>query len=159
MQITRTADYGVRVMTHLAMRPHGARLTVEELADESDASAAFVGKILQRLVGARLVVSHRGYAGGFELARVASSISMLDIVSALEGPLCLNACLPGGASCDRKAWCGAHGVWANAQSALASVLALESLERLAGTATRNCARLPAAAQVPLASAGPAPADA
>ena len=159
MQITRTADYGVRVMTHLAMRAHGARLTVGELAHESNASAAFIGKILQRLVGARLVVSHRGYEGGFELARVASSISMLDIVSALEGPLCLNACLPGGAGCDRQAWCGAHDVWANAQSALANVLAAESLEGLAATATRNWARLTAAAQVPFASVGAVPADA
>ncbi len=141
MQITRTADVGVRVMTHLAMQPYGARMTVAELADQSDAPVPFTSRILQRLVGARLVVSHRGCAGGFELGRAAGSISLLDIVAALDGPLCLNTCLPGGAGCGRKAWCGAHGVWANAQKALADVLASESLERLAATATSNRARL------------------
>ena len=124
-------------MTHLAMLPPATRMTVAQLAREGDASVAFTGKILQRLVGARLVVSHRGYEGGFELGRLSSTISLLDIVTALEGPLCLNQCLSGGPGCERAAWCGAQDVWASAQAALASVLAAESLERLAATATRK----------------------
>jgi Rrf2 family protein len=141
MQITRTTDYGVRVMTHLAMHAMGTRMTVAELAKAGDASVAFTGKILQRLVGARLVVSHRGYEGGFELGRPADKISLLEIVTALEGPLCLNECMPGGPGCARSAWCGAHDVWRRAQEALAAVLGAESLERLAGTATRKRAQL------------------
>jgi Rrf2 family transcriptional regulator, iron-sulfur cluster assembly transcription factor len=146
MQITRTADYGVRVMTHLAMRPMGSRMTVADLAQESHASVAFTGKILQRLVGARLVVSHRGYEGGFELGRPPSGITMLDIVTALEGPLCLNQCLPGGPGCERSNWCSAHDVWANAQAALAAALSADTLDGLARTATRNIARLNASAR-------------
>ena len=146
MQITRTADYGVRVMTHLAMRPMGTRMTVADLARQSHASAAFTGKILQRLVGARLVVSHRGYEGGFELGRPPSGITMLDIVTALEGPLCLNQCLPGGPGCERSNWCAAHDVWANAQAALAAALSADTLERLAATAAWNISRLNATAR-------------
>jgi Rrf2 family protein len=157
MQITRTADYGVRVMTHLAMLPPGTRLTVAQLAHEGDASIAFTGKILQRLVGARLVVSHRGYEGGFELGRLAHTISLLDIVTALEGPLCLNQCLPGGPGCERKVWCGAHEVWGTAQAALAAALAAESLERLAATAARK--RPPAKGTPRQDSLAGAPADA
>jgi Rrf2 family protein len=141
MQVTRAADLGVRVMTHLAMLPFGTRMTVTALADRSEASVPFTGRVLQRLVGARLVVSHRGHVGGFELARMASRISMLDIVSAIEGPLCLNDCLPGGSGCPRKAWCSAHDVWTNAQQALSAALASESLEGLASKATSNRARL------------------
>jgi Rrf2 family protein len=115
-------------------------MTVADLGEESNASVAFIGKILQRLVGARLVVSHRGYEGGFELARAANTITMLDIVTALEGPLCLNECLPGGGGCERSTWCGAHDVWAEAQAALAKVLAAQTLEGLATTAVRNRAR-------------------
>ncbi len=134
MQITRTADYGVRVMTRLAAAPKSTRMTVADLAQESGASVAFTGKILQRLGSARLVVSRRGYEGGFELARPADSISLLDIVSALEGPLCLNECLPGGSGCDRQPSCNAHEVWADAQAALAAVLAAAPLDRLAAAA-------------------------
>ena len=68
---------------------------------------------------------------------------MLDIVTALEGPLCLNACLPGGAGCDESETCAARDVWARAQSALASVLASETLERLAeGTRRSHAAAMP-----------------
>jgi Rrf2 family protein len=130
MQITRTADYGVRVMTRLAAAAPGTRVTAADLARGSGASVAYTGKILQRLAAARLVVSRRGYEGGFELARSADAISLLDIVSALDGPLCLNDCLPGGIGCEQQATCGAQSVWARAQDALAAVLRSEPLARL-----------------------------
>jgi Rrf2 family protein len=143
MQITRTTDYGVRVLTHLAMLEPGTRLTAAELASQSHASETFVAKILQRLVAARIVVSHRGFEGGFELGREPRTVSMLDIVTALDGPLRLNDCLPGGPGCDSAAGCAAHDVWARAQSALASVLAAETLDRLAAASTRDRNRPPA----------------
>jgi len=131
MRITRTADYGVRLMTRLAATPLGTRITVAELAKDCQSSMAFTGKILQRLVAARLVISHRGFEGGFELARPAGSITLLDIITALDGTLCINDCLPDGVGCDRAATCAAHGVWARAQEALAAVLGGASLDRLA----------------------------
>jgi Rrf2 family protein len=133
MQITRTTDYGVRVLTHLAMLDPGTRLTAAELAIQSHASEPFVAKILQRLVASRIVISHRGFEGGFELGREPRAVSMLDIVTALEGPLRLNACLPGGPGCESAIGCAAHGVWARAQAALAGVLAAETLDRLAAS--------------------------
>jgi Rrf2 family protein len=144
MQITRTADYGVRVLTVLAMRPPQTRLTAAELAGQSGASVTFVAKILQRLVASRLVVSHRGFEGGFELGRDPRTVSVLDIVTALDGPLCLNACLPGGAGCEGATWCAAREVWTRAQAALSNVLATESLDRLALDTARYIGHRPSA---------------
>jgi len=141
------ADYGVRFMIELATRPAGARATASALARAGGASVAFTGKILQRLVSAHLLVSHAGRDGGFELERPAAEISMLEIVEALEGSLCLNRCLPGGAGCERKAWCPAHGIWAHAQGAVAHVLASERLDRLAAEAVHNRARVTLASPV------------
>ena len=137
MQITRTADYGVRVLTHLAMLPPGTRLTAAELAGESHASVTFVAKILQRLVASRLVVSRRGFEGGFELGRDPKTVSLLDVITALDGPLCLNECLPGGPGCESATTCGSQDVWKRAQAALLSVLAAETLDRLAVASTRS----------------------
>ena len=142
MQITRSTDYGMRVLTRLALAPTATRLTAGALAHASRASEPLVAKILQRLVGARLLVSRRGFDGGFELARHPRDISVLDIVTALEGPLCLNACLPGGAGCDDSETCAMRDVWARAQSALASVLAGETLERLAAREGRDVPVVP-----------------
>ena len=134
MQITRTTDYGIRVLTQLAMLPPGTRLTAAELALQSHAPESFAAKILQRLVGSRLVVSRRGFDGGFELARAPRDISVLDIVTAVEGPLCLNSCLPGGSECDDGYACAARAMWARAQAALACELAGTTLEDLAAPA-------------------------
>jgi Rrf2 family protein len=133
MRITRAADYGVRIMSRLASAPPGTRMTVAALAADSQSTTAFTGKILQRLVSARLVVSHRGFEGGFVLARPADQITLLDIVEALDGSLCLNECMPKGAGCDRASSCGAHGVWLRAQEALAAVLRSQSLDQMAIT--------------------------
>lgn len=141
MQLTRSADWGARVMTHIATLAPGTRVNALRLADATGTPLAFLGKILQRLVSARLIVSHRGHEGGFELAKPARDISLLDVVAAIEGGICLNQCLPGGAGCDRSAWCAVHPVWAEAQAALVGVLASASIESLGRASARNRAAL------------------
>ena len=145
MQITRTTDYGIRVLTHLAMLPTGTRLTAAELATASHAPESLVAKILQRLVAARLAASRRGFDGGFELARAPREVTVLDIVTALEGPLCLNTCVGHGPGCEEASTCAAKGVWARAQAALAEALSGTTLEELALPA-------PVAAGMPVESA-------
>jgi Rrf2 family protein len=52
-----------------------------------DASLDHLSKVLQRLVRAGLVSSRRGARGGFMLTRPAEEITLLDIWTALEGPV------------------------------------------------------------------------
>lgn len=131
MQLTRAADYGVRVMVHLAGLPKGQRVPIQDLAKAAAAPESFLSKVMQRLASSRLVNSHRGASGGFELAIPAADITMLDVITAVEGPLSLNSCLPHGDGCNRRAFCAAHHVWADAQAKLAEVLDGATIERLA----------------------------
>lgn len=134
MQVTRAADYAVRVTVHLATLPTGARASRAALARAADAPQTFVAKILQQLADAQIVRSHAGRAGGFELARPADAVSVLDVVTAVEGPLCLNRCVSAEEGCRLAASCSAQRVWASAQAALAGVLSSASLAQLAGAA-------------------------
>jgi Rrf2 family protein len=118
-------------MTYLAGLDEGSRASAAEVAAGADVAPSHMSKILQRLAGARLVVSYRGKEGGFELARSPGQISLLEIVVAMEGPLCLNLCLLSGEACDRRPWCAAHLVWAEAQRRVAAVLEAASLDSLA----------------------------
>ncbi len=131
MQLTRTADYAIRVMIHLSGLPPGARVSREKLADWAQVPGEFLAKVLQSLTRARLINSHRGSRGGFELARSASRISMLHIVEAVEGPTELNVCLRQDTACERSWRCAAHEVWKKAQSAMTEVLAGAMLDQLA----------------------------
>jgi Rrf2 family protein len=141
MQITRATDYAVRVTIHLATVPVSARVHGPALARAIDAPESFVSKVLQQLVQAGLASSQRGRRGGFQLARPAADISLLDVVEAIEGPTQINLCVAQGPNCSRKEWCGAHPVWLEAQEALVNVLAKASIAQLARDSLSNLAKL------------------
>ncbi len=130
MQLTRAADYGVRVMIHLANGIPGTRSSLTDLAEAAEVSPAFLSKVLQRLVRAGLVASRRGKRGGFELVERGRQASLMDILAALDGVPELNACLLNG-GCHRSSWCAAHLVWAEAQEKMRDVLTVATLQRLA----------------------------
>ena len=137
MQLTRAADYAVRVMVHLAGLPVGTRTTRDELAAHGDVPEHFLSKILQSLARSGLIAAHRGMMGGYELARPAESVTLLDVVEAMEGPLVLNVCVAEGPTCQRKGWCSVHRVWEEAQNALTAVLRAATLKQLAEEAANN----------------------
>jgi Rrf2 family protein len=130
MQLTRAADYAVRLVIHLATLPPGARTSRVELAEAGEIPEHFVGKILQTLNRAGLIASHRGVGGGYALAAAPEKVSILDIVEAVEGPTQLNVCVQPGMSCTRKAWCPAHTVWVEAQEAMTRVLRNATVAKL-----------------------------
>src|SRR5947207_14417224 len=118
MQLTRAADYAVRVMMHMAGLKPGTRTSRSELATAAGCPEQFLSKVLQDLTRAGLVVSHRGNTGGFELPAGRSAATMLDVVQAVEGPIRLNNCTGGEHNCDRQDWCPSRAVWFHAQEAL-----------------------------------------
>lgn len=131
MQLTRAADYAVRVMIHLAT-PHSAkRLSLPELSAAVEAPESFLSKVLQALAHAGMIISRRGQAGGFEISPRGQSASMLQVIEAVDGPICLNICLFAGKSCHRKGTCPAHPVWARAQMAMLEVLSGAMIAQMA----------------------------
>jgi len=131
MQLTRAADYAVRVMVHLAGLPPGVRVSRGDLSTAADCPEQFLAKVLQSLTRAGLVISHRGNTGGFELDQFHRAASLLEIIEAIEGPIRLNLCLTGDHACGRQHWCPAHSVWAEAQEAMLRVLRAATIDVLA----------------------------
>lgn len=131
LQLTRAADYAVRALIHLALQPAGARLSQVDIASAIGAPAPFVGKVMQQLASAGLVISQRGIGGGFALHPAAREATMLDAVTAIEGPLALNTCLSPDEPCERAAFCPAHDVWHDAQVRVAEVLRAATIGALA----------------------------
>lgn len=85
MQITARADYAVRALAELAARTGSA--TRVELAEAQDIPAKFLEAILSDLKKAGIVVALRGSGGGYVLARPAETVSIADVVRAVDGPL------------------------------------------------------------------------
>lgn len=134
MQLTRGADYAVRVVIQLALSGDDGRLSLPELAQATDAPESFLSKVLQSLARAGLVTSRRGQAGGFRITQRGRESSMRAVIEAIDGPICLNVCLAHGPSCPRKTHCPAHPVWARAQLALFDVLSSVTVAAMAAQA-------------------------
>jgi Rrf2 family protein len=146
MQLTRAADYAVRVMVYLASLPSHQRVLLHEIAHATAAPESFLSKILQSLARAKLIASRRGHTGGFEILPMGREASMREVIEAIDGPLYLNLCLISKRSCARQTWCPAHPVWVQAQQAMLDVLSRAIVSDLVrqGSAPREAASMASA---------------
>src|SRR6516225_6459840 len=85
MHIPAKVDYGIRAL--LALAAAGTPQPAEFLAGEQGLPPRFLGAILADLRRAGVVASQRGAEGGYRLARDPDSITIADVIRALDGPL------------------------------------------------------------------------
>jgi Rrf2 family protein len=134
MQISRRADYGVRVILDLSTQSEDDRASTEEIAARQGIPTPFLAKIISQLSLAGLVTTFRGAGGGVSLARPSSEISMLHVIEALEGPIQINHCLADGERCPRKDTCPVHDVWTKAQTDFTALLGATTFDDLVAAA-------------------------
>lgn len=90
MHVSARVDYGTRALIELAeaWQHDPSRLTKgDELAGRQDIPMKFLEGILRQLRNAGIVASQRGADGGYRLDRDPASVSIADVVRALDGPL------------------------------------------------------------------------
>jgi Rrf2 family protein len=87
MRMSAKAEYAVRAMVQLATVDEGVLVKTDELAQAQGIPPQFLVDILSVLRTDRLVRSHRGREGGYELARPADEISVADVLRSIDGPL------------------------------------------------------------------------
>lgn len=86
LQLTRKTDYAIIALSHMA-RHRGQVCTARDVADRFRIPPALLMNVLKTLCQRDLVRSHRGAKGGYVLARPAEGISLVDVITAVEGPL------------------------------------------------------------------------
>jgi Rrf2 family protein len=87
MRVSQRLDYAVRALVLLAMQPEGAYVAAGDLAERLNLPRRFVEQQVTELARAGVVMCRRGASGGCALARPADTISVGDVVLALEGPV------------------------------------------------------------------------
>jgi Rrf2 family cysteine metabolism transcriptional repressor len=105
MIFSTRAEYGVRVMAHLAERDGQGPVPLAAIADAERLPLAYLEHLVQRLRRKDLVASRRGARGGYTLARGADTITMAEVVNALEGRIAPIECITAGAGVDGEPVC------------------------------------------------------
>jgi FeS assembly SUF system regulator len=133
MRLSKFTDYAVVMMSACARQCGLARLNAADVAAETGIPLPTVQKLVSKLCAAGLLRSVRGLGGGFKLARPATSISLADIIEAIEGPIALADCVElGKQSCALEGTCKVQPHWAVVNSAVRGALAGVALTHVAG---------------------------
>ena len=91
LKLTKKADYGLIALKHLAVNGQGSA-SAKEIADTYGIPLPLLSKILQKLVKNGFLRSEHGTNGGYKLARDPHSITALDVIRSIDGPIVLTAC-------------------------------------------------------------------
>ena len=105
LRLSKKADYALMAMTHLATRPDDASTSAREIAERYTIPVELLAKVLQRLVRGGLLASHHGTRGGYRLSRRATTISVADVIEAIDGPVSVTACSSIEENCDQYSKC------------------------------------------------------
>jgi Rrf2 family protein len=134
MQITREADYAIRIMLEVAGVPAVRHVTSAEVARRRLVPRPFVRKIVSRLVSAGLLQSARGADGGLSLGCPANRITLLAILDAVQLPIAINECVLRPDVCALRRTCPVHEV---CQVARAQLVGLFGSVRLSDLVQRG----------------------
>ncbi len=111
IRISRLTDYGIVLLTHMAVQPERVH-NATEVAAETHLPLPTVSKLLRLLARERLLESHRGVKGGYGLARRPDEITIASIVAALEGPIAITTCSSSTPQdCEHETLCPVRGHW------------------------------------------------
>src|SRR5580698_8352063 len=105
VRLGKLTDYGLVLMTCMGRGEGEAYRTARDLAAESKLPFSTVSKLLKELLQSGLLISHRGIKGGYMLAKRPDDISVIDIISAIEGPMALTECSTDVSGCNLELSC------------------------------------------------------
>jgi FeS assembly SUF system regulator len=133
IRLSSLADYAVVLMRAAATHCGGTRLSAADLAAETGIPVPTAQKLVSLLARAGLLRALRGSGGGVKLARPAASISLADIIEAVDGPISLTPCSDSGNhDCLLESRCGVQPHWGPVNQAFKTALSSVTLATLIG---------------------------
>jgi len=130
MKLSTMGRYGLRILMDIAEHQKERPVTLQEIAARQDLSQKYLWHVITPMKNAGLIQVTRGAGGGYRLARDPSSISLLDILTAVEGKICIVPCVNSPENCKRSKFCAAKTAWEKVNEVICKSLKSMSLETI-----------------------------
>ena len=131
MRVSAKSDYALRALIEMAARQDGRAVSAEELGRLQEIPHGFLQAILADLRRSDIVISQRGQSGGWRMGRDPGSVSVADVIRAVDGPLVsVYGLRPEAVSYNGSAEVLQH-VWIAARRSLRDVFEQVSIQQLA----------------------------
>jgi len=133
-----SCHYGLQAMFYIASHcKEGCNIELKEIAEERDIPKHFLSKILQQLVREKLLCSMKGPHGGFRLSRDPATITLIDIVEAIDGVEIFDECGIGLRQCTEADPCPIHDDFKTLREQVKELFQTKTLEALATEITNG----------------------
>ncbi len=87
MKLTHACGYAIHAIVYLARQKEDRLVASHHIAEAQGLPERFLVKVLKPLVSAQVLLSLRGPNGGYRLARTPKTITLLEIIEAVDGPI------------------------------------------------------------------------
>lgn len=128
---SKQCENALQAKTCVAMKPARSSTSIRELASAREIPYHFLAKILGDLTQKGLLFSLKGPTGGFGLAMQSKSITLLQVVDAIDGLDFVDKCVMGFTHCDNSTPCASHTHWKNLRQGIHAMLARRNLNQVA----------------------------
>jgi len=130
MLMTRASRLAVEALVALSDPGPQERLTAETLSRQTTGDLASLQQVLGRLSRAGIIRSRQGRNGGYQLARAPRSVTLRDVVQAIDGQD-VQRCLMDSTICDGWRSCRLAPTWHPIRQQLMRFLDTETIESIA----------------------------
>jgi len=130
MKVSTRGRYGTRAMLDVALHADEGLVHLKAIAERQEVSKKYLENLVARLEADGLLRTVRGAGGGVALARPPSEVTVLDILSTLEGSMAPLECVDRPEVCSRSANCAARDLWAKLGGIMTEFLGSVTLEDL-----------------------------
>jgi Rrf2 family protein len=132
VHISAKSDYAIRATIELASADSTGSVTAHAIAEAQQIPLRFLLNILGDLRRVGLVDSRRGPSGGWWLSRPADTITIAEVVRAVDGPLAeVNGVGPGHPSGDERVAASMASLWLAVRQGIRDILEKTTVADLA----------------------------
>jgi Rrf2 family iron-sulfur cluster assembly transcriptional regulator len=129
MRLTTKGRFAVTAMIDVAMHGTAGPVTLAAVSERQKISLSYLEQLFGKLRRHGLVESVRGPGGGYNLARPSDTVSVADVILAVDEPIDATQC-GGRENCFDDRRCMTHELWAGLNAHIFSFLRSVSLAEL-----------------------------
>jgi Rrf2 family protein len=132
MKLSTMGRYGLRTLMDIALHQKDGAVTLQAIAERQELSQKYLWHVITPMKNYGLIQVTRGVGGGYRLARPAKDITLLEIVTAVEGHICIVPCVHSATPCTRAPFCTAKKAWEAVNDVISNALKTMTLDSIMG---------------------------
>lgn len=111
MRLTTKGRYAVTAVLDLAFHQGSGPVSLADISERQAISLSYLEQLFSKLRKNEIVCSTRGPGGGYKLANEAASVSIVNIITAVDESYVAKACTDSGHCQGASARCLTHDLW------------------------------------------------